>query len=67
MSSIEAIDSLNTFAYPDSREVASGTVTNIPEQMQSPQIDAREAKQDWKTSVQEFHYTGKGACIDDMC
>ena len=38
----------------------------LAEQLQTPEVKAEANKQDFKSTVQEFKYTGKGSFIDHV-
>lgn len=65
MSSIESIEPLSEYApRQDEVERVESTDDQPKDDVMVPYVQAASVKQDHKTTIQSFHYTGKGSFID---
>ncbi len=69
MSGIAALEPTSEYApnrYEKKRDDIEPAQNQPKEQIQASMVQAADEKQDYKTTIQGFNYTGKGSFIDGV-
>ena len=69
MSSISPVEPMEGYVperHEERRDEINSVQDQAAEQLQTPEVKAEANKQDFKSTVQDFKYTGKGSFIDHV-